>query len=156
MKKIYLTVLLVAVLSIPTYGLDEEAINQIVDEAVILSVLNIIDGTAPLPPGGVWTSANTYLVRGNVPAGEERLIIITTNNILGVVAVAITHTGLGQEHFRRYSRAVNGTRLRLENTVVGTNSIRGTLMRSTGGRRYSFSMDYSPQNRQLVKTVTRQ
>ena len=132
--------------------------TEIDEQFAIMTIMILasqVGGNIPLPEGGVRTSADTYLVRGSGIGGDERLLVYTTNNILGVVAGAITDTGPNTERsFRLHREALNSPFLQLENATISENNIRGTLV--TNGRRHRFSMEYIPANQQLVISVIRQ
>ena len=84
-------------------------------------------------------------------------IVVTINNVLGVVAVTLTDTGPNsEESFHIYRAAVDTELLQLENASATINRIQGTLVRGTGGPRYRFSLQYSPHNQQKVVTIMRQ
>jgi len=163
MKKSFLTIFLVASLSLSVFGQtdvddyfnsDEWRVSLAVMQ--IGNMITLIDGTIPMFNGAVQVSPGTYMVRGT-GSGGERIIVVETNNILGVVAVAFTDTGPDtQATFNHFRGAINSSHLRLENAVTTTNSIQGTLVRSSGGRKYRFSMDHTPRSQQVVVTIVRQ
>ena len=160
MKKMFLTVLLLAILSVSMFGLEQAEIDKIVAAFEIGNTLRFIDGLTPWPQGAIRTSPDTYLIRGSGLGGDERLSIITRNNVLGVVAVAFTDTGPNSRRaFNSVSSVLDSEifqrEFRFENRVVSPNSIQGTIVRRENGRRYNFSLQYSPQIQQRVMTFTR-
>lgn len=156
MRKICLFVLFLATISLSAFGMDQSEIDEIVAVMTLGNLGSTIEGSERIPREATRVSADTFLLRGVGRGGDERLVVYTTNNILGVVAVSVTDTGPNsQETFNIYRRTLNNSpHVRLENEVATTNSVRGTLVYSTGFR-VRFSMQYFPNNQQFVMTVMR-
>ena len=158
MKRIILSLLLLAMISLPIFG-QSDNIEFMVARNVTISVINIIlnyiDGTSPLPYEDlVQTSPGTYMSKGTGKFDTELIVVIVTNNILGVVSFASTETGLNAKKVYDLYYDVLNKEFILQNVVINTNSIRGTLIRNN--RRYSLSLEYSSQPSQVVMVVTKQ
>jgi hypothetical protein len=162
-KKIFLTVFIVVNLSVFGQTSSDETMIM-VRGAQIYAYADIIGSPMPINripmlQGAVRTSPDTLLIRGSGLGGDESLVVITTDNILGIVAVARTDTGPNtKESFRLFQLAVNGNipNFQLKDAVIESNSIKGTLIHNTDGRRHRFSVDYFPQNQNLIMTIMRQ
>ena len=151
MKRSLLTIFLVGILSLPTFGLSEEEIQMLVTRTTIIALLQTLDGTRPMQ-GVVQTSPGTFLGRGNGINNTERTVVWSTSNHLGVVSVTVVEDGIGARRNFDILRTVLNRDFSLQNTISETNNLRGILVHE--GRTYRFTIDYT--SRQKAMAITRQ